>query len=71
MSDSIQRIIVRRALDREHPTTPQHIVSGLEETVEGRNADPTPLCGEASAKGGGTEREIDGTLWAAVEPTAI
>jgi len=41
MSESIQRIIVRRALDGEHPTTPQQIISWLEETAEGWNADPT------------------------------
>jgi hypothetical protein len=43
MSESIQRIIARRALDGEHPTTPQHIISWLEETAEGWNADPTPF----------------------------
>jgi hypothetical protein len=43
MSESIQRIIVRRALDGEHPTTPQQIISWLEETAEGWNADPTPF----------------------------
>ncbi|MEO6892090.1 MAG: hypothetical protein ABI324_24145 [Ktedonobacteraceae bacterium] len=43
MSESIQRIIVRRALDGEHPRTPQHIIDWLEETAEGWNADPTPF----------------------------
>jgi hypothetical protein len=43
MSESIQRIIVRRALDGEHPSTPQHIISWLEETAAGWNADPTPF----------------------------
>ena len=32
---------------------------------------PLPLYGEANAKGGATEREIDDTLWVAVEPTAV
>ena len=41
MSESIQRIIVRRALDGEHPTTPQQIIDWLEQTAEGWNADPT------------------------------
>jgi hypothetical protein len=69
MSESIQRILKRRALDGEHPTTPQHIIDWLEETAEGWNADPTPSCGEANAKGGATEREFDDMLWAVVEPT--
>ncbi len=43
MSESIQRILKRRALDGEHPTTPQHIIDWLEETTEGWNADPTPF----------------------------
>jgi hypothetical protein len=43
MSESIQRMIVRRALDGEHPTTPQQIIDWLEETAAGWNADPTPF----------------------------
>jgi DDE superfamily endonuclease len=43
MSESIQRIIVRRALDGEHPSTPQQIIDWLEQTAEGWNADPTPF----------------------------
>jgi len=43
MSESIQRIIVRRALDGEHPSTPQQIIDWLEETAQGWNADPTPF----------------------------
>jgi len=43
MSESIQRILKRRALDGEHPTTPQQIIGWLEETAEGWNAAPTPF----------------------------
>ena len=43
MAESIQRILKRRALDGEHPTTPQQIIDWLEETAEGWNADPTPF----------------------------
>jgi hypothetical protein len=32
---------------------------------------PRPLCGEANAKEGVIEHEIDDTLWAAVEPTVV
>jgi hypothetical protein len=38
-----ERIIVRRALDGEHPSTPQQIIDWLEQTAEGWNADPTPF----------------------------
>jgi hypothetical protein len=43
MSESIQRIIVRRALDGEHPSTPQQIIDWMEQTAQGWNADPTPF----------------------------
>lgn len=43
MSESIQRILKRRALDGEHPRTPQQIIDWLEQTAEGWNADPTPF----------------------------
>ncbi len=43
MSESIQRIIVRRALDGEHPSTPQQIINWQEETAAGWNTDPTPF----------------------------
>jgi hypothetical protein len=43
MSESIQRILVRRALDGEPLTSPQQIIEWLEEIAEGRNADPTPF----------------------------
>jgi len=43
ISESIQRILKRRALDGEHPSTPQQIIDWLEETAEGWNADPTPF----------------------------
>ena len=43
MSESIQRILKRRALDGEHPRTPEQIITWLEETTEGWNADSTPF----------------------------
>ncbi len=43
MSESIQRLLLRRALDGEHLSTPQHIIDWLEQTSEGWNADPTPF----------------------------
>ena len=43
MAESIQRIIVRRALDGQAPATPQQIIDALEATAKGWNRDPTPF----------------------------
>jgi hypothetical protein len=43
MTESIQRILKRRALDGQYPTTPQDIITWLEATARGWNADPTPF----------------------------
>jgi hypothetical protein len=43
MAESVQRIIVRRALSGQHPKTAQQVIDWLEQTVEGWNQDPTPF----------------------------
>lgn len=43
MAESLQRIIVRRALAGQHPETPEESIAWLEETVAGWNAAPTPF----------------------------
>jgi DDE superfamily endonuclease len=43
MAESLQRIIVRRALAGQHPQTPDDIIAWLEETVAGWNQAPTPF----------------------------
>jgi hypothetical protein len=43
MSESIQRILVRRALAGEHPRKPEQIIEWLEEAARGWNRDPTPF----------------------------
>ncbi len=43
MAESLQRILVRRALAGQHPQTPQDIMEALEATVRAWNADPTPF----------------------------
>ena len=43
MAESVQRILVRRALDGQHPTTPEEITGWLEATVRGWNREPTPF----------------------------
>jgi hypothetical protein len=43
MAESVQRILVGRALAGQHPRTAQEIIQWLEETVAGWNATPTPF----------------------------
>ena len=43
LAESVQRILVRRALAGQHPHTPEEIITWLEATVAGWNADPTPF----------------------------
>jgi len=43
IAESVQRIIVRRALAGQEPTTPQDLIMWLEETAAGWNAHPTPF----------------------------
>jgi hypothetical protein len=43
MCESIQRILKRRALDGQHPQTPEEIITWLEAAARGWNRDPTPF----------------------------
>lgn len=43
MAESVQRILVRRALEGQHPQNAQEVIRWLEETVEGWNRHPTPF----------------------------
>jgi len=43
MAESVQRIIVRRALCGQHPQSAAEIMDWLDATVRGWNADPTPF----------------------------
>jgi hypothetical protein len=54
-AESMQRILVRRALSGQYPQTPQQIIDWLEETVAGWNQDPPHLSGMASAESVGSE----------------
>ncbi len=42
MAESVQRIIVRRALSGQYPQTQEQIIDWLEQTVAGWNEHPTP-----------------------------
>ena len=43
MAESLQRIIVSRALAGQHPQSAEEVIQWLEETVAGWNAAPTPF----------------------------
>jgi hypothetical protein len=43
MAESVQRIIVGRALGGQQPKNPEELITWLEETVAGWNAAPTPF----------------------------
>jgi transposase len=43
LAEALQRIVVRRALDGQHPQTAAEIITWLEDTVAGWNAEPTPF----------------------------
>ncbi len=43
MAESMQRIVVRRALAGQYPQTPEQIITALEATVNAWNQSPTPF----------------------------
>jgi transposase len=43
MAESVQRVIVRRALSGQHPQSSAELITWLEETVSGWNEEPTPF----------------------------
>jgi DDE superfamily endonuclease len=43
MSESMQRILARRALEGHYPKNPEEIIEWLEEAARGWNRDPTPF----------------------------
>lgn len=43
MAESVQRILKRRALEGQHPKTPEEIIAWLEAAARGWNRDPTPF----------------------------
>ena len=52
MAESVQRILVRRALDGQHPESARQVMAWLAATVRGWNAAPTPFDwgGEAATR---------------------
>lgn len=54
MAESIQRILKARALDGQHPTTPEEIITWLEAAARGWNREPTPFIWGRQAPGSAT-----------------
>jgi hypothetical protein len=50
MAESVQRILKRRALDGQHPQTPEQIIAWLEAIARGWNREPTPFIWGGSRK---------------------
>jgi len=61
MAESIQRVLKQRALQGQHPKTPEEIIAWLEAAARGWNREPTPSCGAGSARLGDSEHESDDT----------
>jgi transposase len=72
MTESIQRILVRRALSGEHPRQPEQIMEWLEATARGWNRDRTGirrrLSGAVGALCDECALESGGILWEVAEP---
>src|SRR5919198_1365065 len=50
LAEALQRLIVRRALDGQHPQSATEIITWLEDTVAGWNAEPTPFVGDGQRR---------------------
>src|SRR5579871_2288535 len=64
LAEALQRIVVRRALDGQHPHTATQIITWLEETVAGWNAEPTPFVWDGKRRARrhrARQRRADGT----------
>lgn len=69
MTESIQRILARRALEGRHPRKPEEIIEWLEATARGWNRDPTPFSsGGVAERRAGLGLEIGGMPWEVAEP---
>lgn len=66
-TESIQRMIVRRALAGQCPTNPEQIIQWLEATARGWNRHPAPYMWGGKGKRGETGRGAENMRWAALE----
>ena len=74
MAESVQRILVPRALAGQHPQTPEEIIQWLEETVAGWNATPTPFVWDGQRRERrqrARRRRLGGSAAALADPHSI
>ena len=55
MAESIERVLKHRALDGQHPHSPEEIGSWFEQTARSWNSSQPRLCGTANAGSGGDD----------------
>ena len=61
LTESVQRILIRRALTGQHPQTPAEIIGWLEATARGWNRQSLPRSsGAVSAESGDSEHDNAG-----------
>jgi DDE superfamily endonuclease len=71
MAESVQRILVRRALDGQHPHSAAEVIAWLEETIAGWNAAPTPFVWDGKRRARrqrARQRRLGGSGAALVDP---
>jgi hypothetical protein len=68
MTESMQRILKRRALEGHYPKKPEEIIERLEAAAQGWNQDPTPFGGVAVGRHDESVLPEDTMLWEGQEP---
>jgi len=74
MAESLQRIIVGRALAGQHPQSAQEVITWLVETVAGWNAQPTPFVWDGKRRerrARARQRRLGGAAGALAHPQLI
>jgi DDE superfamily endonuclease len=74
LAEALQRIIVRRALAGQHPQSAQEVITWLEETVAGWNAQPTPFVWDGKRRerrARARQRRLGGAAGALAHPQLI
>ncbi len=74
MAESVQRSLVRRALEGQHPPSAAAVIRWLEETVAGWNAAPTPFVWDGKRRARrqrARQRRLGGSGAALVYPQSI
>ena len=68
MTESVQRILKRRALEGQHPQTAEAIIAWLEATARGGTGTRRPSCGTGNGRRGARAVGRAGMRWGDLEP---